>query len=109
MNIIKITDILLLSLATWRLTSLLNQEDGPFKMFRKIREMTGITHYKDGKICEIPDKFLCELLSCHWCLSIWVSAAMVFAYIFLPQITIYFALWLSLSTISIVVNDVLLR
>lgn len=104
----NILEIIVLGLACWRLASLVCQEDGPFKMFRRVREKVGISHYPDGNICEIPDRFLCNLLSCVWCFSVWVSGGLVVAYIFLPTITIYFVLWLSLSTITIVVNDALL-
>ena len=106
MDILK---IMLLGMACWRLTSLISQEDGPFKVFRKLRELVGITHYNDGKVCEVPDKFWCELLSCPWCLSVWVAGGLTVAYIFLPQVAIYFALWLSLSTVTIMVNDGVLR
>ena len=102
MDILKIA---LLALAGWRLTSLLSSEDGPLDVFKRVREAVGITHYQDGGICETPDKFWCKLLSCPWCLSVWVSGLLTSAYIFLPQITIYFALWLGLSTITIMVNE----
>ena len=76
-------------------------------VFKKFRELIGITHYKDGGVCEIPDNFLCKLISCIWCLSIWVGAGLVMAYIFLPTFTIYFALMLSLSTLTILVDKVI--
>ena len=100
----NILEIILLGLACFRLSSLFVNEDGPFKMFRKLREKFGITHYENGIICEIPDKFLCNLFSCVWCLSVWISGALVVGYIFLPTPTIYFSLWLSLSTIAMVIQ-----
>lgn len=106
---INIVEIILLSFAVWRVTSLIAQEKGPFGIFERLREKVGISHYASGEVCEIPDKFFCELFSCVWCLSVWVSAGFVIAYIFLPVPTIYFALWLSLSTITIMVNDGVLR
>lgn len=101
----NILEFILLGLACWRITSLFVKEDGPFKMFKRLRELTGVSHYDDGAVCEVPDKFLCELITCTWCLSVWVGAALVAAYIFLPSVAIYFALWLSLSTITIMVNE----
>ena len=102
---INIIHFLLLSLATWRIASLFTSEDGPLGIFRKLRDKVGITHDVNGDIECIPDKFLCNLLSCIWCFSVWVAGFMVVLYIFLPTFAIYFSLWLSLSTISIMVNE----
>lgn len=105
----NILEFIVLALACWRLTSLFSQESGPFKLFVKIRERLGVTHYDSGQVCEVPDKFWCNLITCPWCLSVWMASGLTLAYIFLPQIAIYFALWLSLSTITIMVNDGVLR
>lgn len=97
----------MLGLATWRLTSLLSIERGPKDVFVKLRELMGITHYDSGIPFEYPDKFWAQLFSCVWCLSVWVAGTMVLLYIFLPNIAIYFSLWLGLSTITILLNKVL--
>jgi hypothetical protein len=47
-------------LAVWRLTHLLAKEDGPWRMFSRLR-----------------GSFLGPLLSCFYCLSVWVAAAFV--------------------------------
>lgn len=101
----KLIDVILLGLACWRLSSLFYQEEGPFGMFTKIREKIGIQHDVNGVPCIYPDKFWCKLFSCMWCLSVWFAGMLTVGYIFLPTITIYFALWLSLSTITIMVNE----
>jgi hypothetical protein len=96
-------DVVLLGFACWRLSSLLYQEEGPFGIFTRLREKLGIQHI-DGVPCIYPDRFWCKLFGCMWCLSVWVAFALVVGYIFLPTFTIYFSLWLSLSTITIMVN-----
>jgi hypothetical protein len=107
MNMIE---ILILGLACWRLSSLFVEEKGPFGIFLRIRKMVGIERVQDGMPFDVwPNTLLGELLSCVWCFSVWASAMLVLAYIFLPQITMYFATWLTLSTIAIVVNDGMLR
>lgn len=53
-------------LATWRLTHLLNAENGPWKIVARVREFA-------------PSGVIHELLSCFLCLSIWV--AVPFAYL----------------------------
>jgi len=49
------------TLATWRLTHLLNAEDGPGDLFVRIRRAVG-------------DGFFGRLLDCFYCLSLWVAA-----------------------------------
>jgi len=53
-------------LATWRLTHLLNAEDGPWRIIAKIRDFS-------------PGSVLHDLLSCFLCLSLWM--ALPFAYV----------------------------
>ncbi|KAA2242490.1 DUF1360 domain-containing protein [Chitinophaga agrisoli] len=57
-------------LATWRITHLLQAEDGPFDLVFHLRKTAGAGFFGD-------------LLDCFYCLSIWIA---------LP-----FALWLGLS------------
>jgi hypothetical protein len=64
---------LILALATWRVSSLLTQEPGPFHIFEKMRKQLGIVHDDSGRPIMIPGKFLPELFSCVWCLSIYVG------------------------------------
>lgn len=56
-------------LATWRLTALLHYEDGPKGIFEKLRQRVRAFEEKDGK----PVTFLGGLISCFWCLSVWVA------------------------------------
>ena len=100
-------NIMILGLAGWRIASLLYVEKGPFNIFVKLREKIGIEHYDDDTPYVYPDSFFSSLFSCMWCLSVWVSGTMVLAYIFLPVITIWFALWLALSTIIILLDRIL--
>jgi hypothetical protein len=51
----------LASLATWRVTHLLAEEDGPANVVVRLRERAG-----EGQ--------LGELMDCFYCLSIWVAA-----------------------------------
>ena len=52
--------LLLGILATWRITHLLNAEDGPWQLVVRLRRIAG-------------DGFWGELLDCFYCLSLWVS------------------------------------
>jgi hypothetical protein len=49
------------SIAVWRLTHLLNAEDGPWQMLARLRRLAGAGLWG-------------ELLDCFYCLSLWVAA-----------------------------------
>jgi hypothetical protein len=56
----------LASLAIWRVTHLLAEEDGPANVVVRLRERAG-------------DGVLGELMDCFYCLSVWVAAPFGFA------------------------------
>jgi len=68
--------LIILVLATWRLTSLFVAEDGPFRIFYRLREWTGVIHNNDGNVIGCEDSFFAGLLSCFWCMSIWTAAVL---------------------------------
>ena len=49
-------------LGVWRVTHMLNAEDGPGRIFVKLRKLAG-------------SGFWGSLLDCFYCLSVWISAA----------------------------------
>lgn len=65
-------------LAVWRVSSLLVHEQGPFNVFTRIRGLAGIQHDVDGNVWIIPNRFLAQVLSCVWCVSLWVSLVFIF-------------------------------
>ena len=54
------TDLTLAILAVWRVTHLLNAEDGPFDLIVELRRRAG-------------DGCWSQLLDCFYCLSLWVA------------------------------------
>ena len=54
--------------AAWRLTSLLQIEDGPFEIFRKFRKIIGVKEDEDDA------NFVTKLFSCIDCFSMWTGA-----------------------------------
>lgn len=68
-------EMLVLSLSTWRLTSLFVYEDGPFGVFDKIRAAT------------VNSKFYSELFSCFLCMSVWCGTAAVLIYWLIPVLS----------------------
>lgn len=83
------------ALATWRVANLLVNENGPWYVFKHIRESFGFLYYDDGTVLARPDN---HVLSCVWCCSIWVGVVVPF----LP----YRLRWLlSLSTVACVLDQ----
>jgi len=106
-------------LATWRLSSLLVDEDGPFNLLRKVRKWAGAGEFSPRgldaerltpqEIEEVmlragrPESFLAGLLSCIWCTSIWVAAGWVILFALTPY-AYYPALVCALSAAAIMVR-----
>lgn len=97
-------ELTLLGLATWRVASLLVNEEGPGAIFSKLRQKVGII--TDGPVVTVPDGFLPGILSCVWCCSVWVATFWMILWILTPSIATYLAAWLSISTLSIVVDGI---
>lgn len=66
-------DLLILSLATWRLAYLVAREDAPFAFMRKLRE-----RYPLG-----------GLLSCVNCVSVWVAIALYIVWLTPAYLIVY--------------------
>jgi hypothetical protein len=69
----SVHSLIILALATWRLTSLLVNEDGPFKMFYRLREWAGVIHNGNGDVIGCENSLFAGLLSCFWCTSVWIA------------------------------------
>ena len=81
---------------------MLVQEDGPFNVFRRLREVWGIGHDDTGCVFEVPDRLLAKLFSCLWCMSVWVAPAVWGIWIVAPVVV-----WiLAISTGAIIVDRI---
>ena len=73
---------LLAALAVWRLTHLLAKEDGPWDVVRRLRRA-------------LSGGFLGALISCFYCLSVWIAIPFAF---FIPGTPLERVVaWLALS------------
>ena len=54
--------------ASWRLTSLIQIEDGPWNIFRKFRRIIGVKEDDDEA------NFITKLFACVDCFSVWIGA-----------------------------------
>lgn len=79
---IDLLTLLILIAATWRLSSLLVNEEGPFGLFLKFRLLVaGAT----------------DLFTCIWCLSLWIGLGFSLLYWYSPIVTFWVALPFALS------------
>lgn len=58
-------------LATWRLAQLLHDEDGPWQIFARLRDVAGVRYDEWSR--PYSDKQVGKMLSCFWCTSIWAA------------------------------------
>jgi len=70
--------LLLLVLATWRLSAMIAYEVGPWRLFVRLRRLVGIEPDDAGRPAAWnPDAFLAGLFVCLWCVSVWVGPALM--------------------------------
>ena len=93
----------LLSLAAWRLASLVANEDGPWLIFKRLRQRAE-QWCKRYKFCS--ELGLYDLVSCEWCNSIWIGVGFTVLYLWMGETILYLALPLALSTVAIVIKYV---
>ena len=102
----SVVSMLVLVLACWRLTSLIVQEDGPFRIFAKFRYWIGVRQV-EGSTTPYGTNVVAEGLSCIWCCSVWVGVALVVAYVLDPALTVLASLPFALSAGAIIVERML--
>lgn len=103
------TELLILGMITWRLTSLLVYEHGPFDIFGRLRVWLGVRY----SVNNIPygTNEISKMILCFLCCSIWVSAVIAIIAPPLLEISVKFhplANWtlnvLVLSTTAIMID-----
>lgn len=101
---ITLTELLIFSLATWRVSSLFVSEAGPFRLFVRVREWAGITHDDNDEVVMIPDTLRAGLLSCVWCFSVWVGTFWALFFLLSP-VAVYAALPFAFSAAAVLVQE----
>lgn len=91
--------LLLLIAATWRLASLVANEEGPYMIFHKFRKWA-----KRSTARWVRRSRFATLLECEWCNSIWFGGALTLGYRLLGENFIWLILPLALSTGTVVVK-----
>lgn len=79
--------VITLALATWRVTSILSQED----IFRWTRERIGVVHNADGTPA-YGRNWIASLAACPWCLSVWIAPLVILCVVYIPIVVAVMAL-----------------
>ena len=98
----SLTWFVILSLATWRFTSLISSESGPYAILERMRHKLGVRQDSQGEYGETE---IAKGILCKWCSSVWwgigFSALAVIAGLCPPMLSTPYALGLSASAILI--------
>ena len=98
---LTLTSLVTFGLATWRISSMLVNEAGPWDIFLKLREANGITHDDQKNKVIIPDGFWGSFYSCIWCNSLWIGAGWMPYFILAPTAALVSASIFAISTLAI--------
>lgn len=96
---------ILLVLATWRLSSLLVNEDGPLDIFVKLRKYIGVETNAYG--VDVGQNVVAKVFTCIWCMSVWVGFLASFFSEYSVNIGWFIVSWFAISTGAILFEEVL--
>ena len=80
-------DLLILALATWRVSHMITRELGPFQVFERLRLAFGALYRADTGSW-YGTSTLAQLVTCTLCLSVWLAIVFVALWIVLPIVQI---------------------
>lgn len=97
-------DLLIIALAVYRGTTLLNKDEGPFAIFSKFRRWVGIridveveTDLETGitteKIVEYPEGEWAKMVHCPYCLSGYIAIIVFLTYKYLKPFYLWLGVW----------------
>ena len=66
-----LTLFVVLCFTTWRISSLLAEEQGPYGLFEKLRHIAGVKYSATSE--PFGERELAKGLLCMWCNSVWVG------------------------------------
>lgn len=103
--------LIVLILATWRFSSLLSDEPGPWDIFEKFRTHIGIIYVEGSKTGERDGKNeLAKNVLCTWCNSLYLVAPFwTLLYVLLGEIAVLIALPFAFSTAAIYIERFIWR
>lgn len=96
-------DLLILGLATWRISSLVVNENGPWDILARFRDLAGVRY--DQHSDRYGLNVFANLLVCVWCISPWIAGLVYLAWALAPQATMVVATVLALSAFAVAVEE----
>jgi len=100
----KLLEFALLVLAVWRITSLFSQEDGPWDMFAKLRNLIGVRYDEYSQPTRYLNTFAKGIV-CMWCASVWFAFPAAFLSPYTANILTFVYNWLAISALVIFVDE----
>ncbi len=98
-------DVFLAAMATWRLTLMVINENGPYMIFSKFRTWAGVSVNIETGELNTPTN-LSKLITCSFCLSFWVGIGFMEIFFLAPSWLFQtIALPFVLSAITILLGD----
>lgn len=105
----SVIELIVLSVAVWRVSHLLLNEAGPKDIFGRLRIWAGAEEILDDGSREViespPDGSLAQLFQCMWCLSVWLGMAAAVSYLLCPHATVAVALPFFLSGVAVLIEE----
>lgn len=98
---------IILALATWRISNMLVEEDGPWMVFEHLRLKSGLqpAAYADlQRETDPPGKMPGTLFACVWCMSVWIAGGFVGMYALSRKAANWLALPFALSAIACLID-----
>lgn len=102
----SLPQIILTVLATYRISRMVAEEDGPYSVIDTLRSHTGVTRTEFGFHVKY-DNELGKMISCPLCLSVWVGLVLVVGLKLLPGPTRFIVAVLGVSGGSVALSRLL--
>lgn len=99
----KEIELAILALACWRLSHLLALEDGPWRLFERIRKLAGQRIGAEGT--PYNTTHLAEGVTCMWCNSVWIGTVLTILWGICGKIAVMIALPFALSACAVAIDS----
>lgn len=97
-------NLLVLALAVFRISSLISEERGPYRILERFREFLGAVESHDGTMTGKGE--LARGIICFWCVSVWVGIVVSVLYWLVPEITVMACVPFALSGVAVVLYEI---
>lgn len=92
-----------MALATFRMSSLIADEDGPFGLLEWARSLVGVKRDEKGE--PYGTNNFAAGVACQWCNSLWIGFVLTVSYMNFKEITLWVAFPFALSTVALIIGE----